>query len=749
MGSLYAFEDVVIQHVSLVFFLHAVYRLLLLLLSIHRSLSLLILLSLLFSSFLHLEHQPSHLDSSSPSSLSSPESSSSSSSLPLSLFFPLVKADEECLFLPPRLHLSVIIPAYNEALRLPSALCELIYHLESRRASSTENSSLSSSYQTFLGLPANTLHSLSASLERNEGKGNAICSSLSSPLSSAFLDSRQNHSLPSSTSNSHISQDKKKDLSVSSSEEGKLLIRSREKSDETAVEHQSGDARFIFEYEILIVDDGSQDHTSQIGPLLASAIYSPSSSPSASQAAEAALHALDAIRSSSSTSWAGQVFPLSSSSLYTGDSQDGFQSSEGKEERKRKGEERKGESSSLGLKSRKNERSSHETPMNDTGRIEGKERKKSASSSSFFSLNHQSRRERNERDSAPLKTSHSNPSTQGDTSSPAFQAVRAATFYHLQHSSSYSSSSTNKNEGGRKGGSLPQRSREELSQKDLQSNKTRTDKREEGQGSHPLEGSEDRISCSSMDTISNSTHSSLHHILHQPSSSVPATSPSCIRVIRLRENKGKGFAVKTGVRFARGEVILMADADGATNVKDLEALERSLENLLSRGQHEVQIQRRRKKISKRTEEGEGEEEGKNKGAEIPVKPDASSSCERTRENQRQGEKEGREDEEDRREEWRIPVGVAFGSRRHLEAQAVVSRAWYRNFLMHSFHWCVACVVGRGGGREDEGREERREGKDRSYYHYYIKVSFHENQSPLFSKVDEIGVSNHTRAPGKA
>ncbi|PHJ22223.1 dolichyl-phosphate beta-glucosyltransferase [Cystoisospora suis] len=683
------------------------------------------------SSFLHLDHQPAHLPSSS-SSLPSPESTSSS--LPLSLSFPLVKAEEECLSLPPKLHLSVIIPAYNEALRLPSALCELIYHLESRRASSTQNHSLSSIYQTFFGLPTNPLHSLSASSGKSEAKENTICSSLSSPSSFASLDNRQNHSL-SSTSDSYMSQDKK-GLSVSSSEERQLVVPSREKGDKTVVKHVSEHARLIFEYEILIVDDGSQDDTSQIGPLLASAIYSASSSPSASQAAEAALYALDAIRSSSSSFLTDQVSCLSSSSSpYTRVSQDGFPCRERKVERRRKGEERKEEEelSSSGFSS-KNERSSHvcplsETPMNSTGRIERKERKKSTSSFSFFSLNHRSRKEKNEGASTPLTTYPSNPSP-GDTS-PTFQAVRAATFYHLQHSSSCSSSSPrNKSEGERKDERLPQESRKELSQeKDLLSNRTRTyeGEKEEGQRRHVLEGSKDRISCTSMNTrnSAHSSFSSLRHVLVQSSSSIPATSPSCIRVIRLRENKGKGFAVKTGVRFARGQVILMADADGATNVKDLEVLERSLEKLFSQeGQQQLQIQSKRKneKINKRAEEGEGEEEeGRRKGVMNQVKPDALSSWEKTMEEQRQGGggEEEREDG-DTRGGWRTPVGVAFGSRRHLEAEALVSRAWYRNFLMHAFYWCVACVVGRGGGLEEGGREERGEEKSRSYCHYDIK-----------------------------
>ena len=40
-----------------------------------------------------------------------------------------------------------------------------------------------------------------------------------------------------------------------------------------------------------------------------------------------------------------------------------------------------------------------------------------------------------------------------------------------------------------------------------------------------------------------------------------------VRVMRLPRNSGKGFAIKSGVLAARGEAVLMADADGATEVR--------------------------------------------------------------------------------------------------------------------------------------------------------------------------------------
>lgn len=47
-----------------------------------------------------------------------------------------------------------------------------------------------------------------------------------------------------------------------------------------------------------------------------------------------------------------------------------------------------------------------------------------------------------------------------------------------------------------------------------------------------------------------------------------------IRVLTLKKNRGKGGAVRLGILFARGELILFADADGATKFEDFEKLEK-------------------------------------------------------------------------------------------------------------------------------------------------------------------------------
>jgi len=49
-----------------------------------------------------------------------------------------------------------------------------------------------------------------------------------------------------------------------------------------------------------------------------------------------------------------------------------------------------------------------------------------------------------------------------------------------------------------------------------------------------------------------------------------------VRLIRLAENRGKGYAVRSGVVNARGKLVLFADADGATPLAEIERLEAAL-----------------------------------------------------------------------------------------------------------------------------------------------------------------------------
>lgn len=47
------------------------------------------------------------------------------------------------------------------------------------------------------------------------------------------------------------------------------------------------------------------------------------------------------------------------------------------------------------------------------------------------------------------------------------------------------------------------------------------------------------------------------------------TGSGVIRVLRLDRNRGKGFAIRTGMLAARGKLRLFADADGATPIEEL------------------------------------------------------------------------------------------------------------------------------------------------------------------------------------
>ena len=51
-----------------------------------------------------------------------------------------------------------------------------------------------------------------------------------------------------------------------------------------------------------------------------------------------------------------------------------------------------------------------------------------------------------------------------------------------------------------------------------------------------------------------------------------------VRLIRLAANRGKGYAVRSGVVNARGQLVLFADADGATPIEEVERLEAALEH---------------------------------------------------------------------------------------------------------------------------------------------------------------------------
>jgi dolichyl-phosphate beta-glucosyltransferase len=51
-----------------------------------------------------------------------------------------------------------------------------------------------------------------------------------------------------------------------------------------------------------------------------------------------------------------------------------------------------------------------------------------------------------------------------------------------------------------------------------------------------------------------------------------------LRVMQLSQNRGKGFAVRAGMLAARGRLLLMADADGATGIREVERLEQAMDS---------------------------------------------------------------------------------------------------------------------------------------------------------------------------
>lgn len=52
-----------------------------------------------------------------------------------------------------------------------------------------------------------------------------------------------------------------------------------------------------------------------------------------------------------------------------------------------------------------------------------------------------------------------------------------------------------------------------------------------------------------------------------------------IYAINYGKNAGKGHAVMTGMKYTKGNYILMLDADGATETKDYEKLKKELDQI--------------------------------------------------------------------------------------------------------------------------------------------------------------------------
>jgi dolichyl-phosphate beta-glucosyltransferase len=76
------------------------------------------------------------------------------------------------------------------------------------------------------------------------------------------------------------------------------------------------------------------------------------------------------------------------------------------------------------------------------------------------------------------------------------------------------------------------------------------------------------------------------------------TNPE-IRLLRQPKNMGKGAAIQAGSLHARGELILMVDADGASKISDLEKLEAKV-------REDGSANRERVAVGSRTEKGQRE-----------------------------------------------------------------------------------------------------------------------------------------------
>ncbi|KAG6548552.1 hypothetical protein Mapa_010040 [Marchantia paleacea] len=118
--------------------------------------------------------------------------------------------------------------------------------------------------------------------------------------------------------------------------------------------------------------------------------------------------------------------------------------------------------------------------------------------------------------------------------------------------------------------------------------------------------------------------------------------PDIIRVIKQGKNHGKGAAVRKGMLCSRGQLLLMLDADGATKITDTAKLENEIK---------VAVDRQLTSRSATTA-----------WQQVPLND--------------------------------VPV-AAFGSRAHLEQEALAKRKWHRNVLMKGFHFCVLLVAGPG------------------------------------------------------
>jgi dolichyl-phosphate beta-glucosyltransferase len=165
-----------------------------------------------------------------------------------------------------------------------------------------------------------------------------------------------------------------------------------------------------------------------------------------------------------------------------------------------------------------------------------------------------------------------------------------------------------------------------------------------------------------------------------------------VRVLRLPANRGKGYAVKAGMLCCRGRDVLFMDADGATRVSEVEALEAQLQEVLKDSSQKLEKMEAVRTaattppspVFKGGVGGDEEFDDRRKdGASGMARRGAPGYYARS--DRRRGGIGG--GEEDTR------LGFVLGSRAHLQDAALAKRTWIRNFLMHGFHFLVTLVVG--------------------------------------------------------
>lgn len=138
--------------------------------------------------------------------------------------------------------------------------------------------------------------------------------------------------------------------------------------------------------------------------------------------------------------------------------------------------------------------------------------------------------------------------------------------------------------------------------------------------------------------VSDGSTDDTESIVRSYADEVMRTDPSnCLRLVKLSHNCGKGAAVREGMARSCGMLILMVDADGATEFGS------GLKKVL-KGMKNVFVQNRPSSIAN--------------GASGNIEP---------------------------------PICAVFGSRAHMEEESTASRSVVRTFLMHAFHFFVKCL----------------------------------------------------------